>query len=39
MTPTSPEAGPPAPPARIYGLAVWGLAAGYFAFYAPYRRW
>ena len=33
---TSPEPGPPAPTARIYGLAVWGLAAGYFAFYAPY---
>ena len=33
---TSPEAVPPAPTARIYGLAVWGLAAGYFAFYAPY---
>ena len=33
---TSPEAVPPAPPARIYSLAVWGLAAGYFVFYAPY---
>lgn len=33
---TSPEHGSPAPSARIYSLAVWGLAAGYFAFYAPY---
>ena len=33
---TSPEPAPPAPAGRIYSLAVWGLATGYFAFYAPY---